>query len=139
MEAHPEMVRVPARGRDTQRASVIWRRDGKVRVELWTSPGWNRHSAPSGRCVTLPESKVTPAPGDRPSILGAAFAPVTIGTSSQGVEWVAYYPEDVAPMTEAFEAMEAATLEAEMLDFSVETMGYCHGVNLRPMFSKVWP
>lgn len=105
MEAHPEMVRVPARGRDTQRASVIWRRDGKVRVELWTSPGWNRHSAPSGRCVTLPESKVTPAPGDRPSI----FGDITV------------------------------TAEELALDFSVETMGYCHGVNLRPMFSRVWP
>lgn len=101
---HPEMVRVPARGRDTQRASVIWRRDGKVRVELWTAPTWNYCSRPSGKRVTLDEAVV-----------------VTV---------------DEKPATDA-------TLDerptAEMLDFSVEAMGYCHGVHMRPMFSKVWP
>lgn len=140
-----ERITVRTRGGITS-GTVVWRKPGKVRVALrtgkvrtfdetaeWKPTAHNLDEATRREMFPRVYAKRDAEAAAK------AFEPVTVGTSSQGVEWIAYSPEDVAPMTEAFEAMEAATLEAEMFDFSAETMGHCHGVHMAPMFSKVWP
>lgn len=137
-----ERITVRTRG-GLESGAVIWRKPGKVRVALrtgkvrtfdasaeWTPTAHNLDEAT--------RREMFPRVYAKRDAEAATFAPVTIGTSSQGVEWIAYSPSDVAPMTEAFEAMESRPT-AEMLDFSVEAMGHCHGVHMAPMFSRVWP
>lgn len=144
--ASPTPARITVRVRGgLESGTVIWRKPGKVRVALRTGKVRTFDETAEWKPTTpnLTEAQrreMFPRVYAKRDAEAAAkaFEPVTIGTSSQDVEWVAYSPEDVAPMREAFEAMESRPT-AEMLDFSVEAMGYCHGVNLRPMFSKVWP
>lgn len=109
----PERITVRTRGGITS-GTVVWRKPGKVRVALRT-----------GKTRTFDAA--------------AEWKP-TAHNFDEATR------REMFPRVYAKRDAEAAksadvtvTAEELNLDFSVETMGHCHGVHMAPMFSKVWP
>lgn len=114
--AAPERITVRVRG-GIESGTVVWRRDGKIRVTLRT-----------GKTRTFDAS--------------AEWRPVAPNlTEGQRREM---FPRLYARFDAECAARESAIADErptpEMLDFSVEAMGYCHGIHApRYHYSRRWP